>query len=90
MKTFLFDKSEERAHAVRVCEMKLCEAVDDYFSCMGEMHKASVREQAQKAYEEVVHRWQDLSDLRYDPKEHWDLNFDDYDQDIEVVYGKDN
>ena len=45
--------------------MKLCEAIDNYFSSMGDMEKPSVREQAQKDYEEAVHRWQDLYDLRY-------------------------
>ena len=87
MKTYLLDNSKEREHAVRVCEMKLCEAVDNYFSSMGDMDKQAVREQAQKDYEEAVHRWQDLYDLRYEPKERWDLYFDDYEQEIKTVYG---
>ena len=89
IKNFLFDDSPERAKAVRICEMKLSEAFDEYCSCQGELHKAAVRAQSEKAYTEAVHRWQDLGDLRYDAEIKWeDLNFSDYHDEIEVVYGK--
>lgn len=88
MKEYLFDNDEVRAHMVRVCEKKLCAAFDNYCSCLGDMHKSWIREQASKANEECVHRWQDLEALKHDAKEDWDLNYDDYNEEIETIYFK--
>lgn len=85
METYLFDNSEKRKHAVRVCEMKLCEAFGEYCSCLGDVDKSWIKEQADKAYEEAVHRWQDLEALKYDPMERWDLNYDDYEEEIKEI-----
>lgn len=80
MEVHYLDYIKERCDKIRVCEKKLCEAFGNYCSCLGEMHKSWIREQSEKAYEEAVHRWQDLEALKYDPKEKWDLNFNDYNE----------
>ncbi len=78
----LLDCTEERLHKVRLCEMKLSDAFGRYCSSQGESHKKWIKNAAEKDYEEAVLRWQDLESLKYDPKDKWDLNFDDYDEDV--------
>lgn len=85
MKIFQLDNTEERTHRIRVCEEKLCDAFNTYLSGLADSHKAWVKEQSDKAYEEAVHRLDDLQSLKYDPKEQWNLNFNDYDENVEIV-----
>lgn len=86
MKYYLYDDSSERMKMVRICEIRLCEAFDNYCSCLGEMHKSWVRAESEKSYNECIYRWQDLNSLKYDPKEQWDLNYDDYNENIDIEY----
>lgn len=82
MNQYLLDYTEERLHKVRLCEMKLCDAFSRYCSSQGECHKKWIKDAVKKDYEEAVLRWQDLESLKYDPKDKWELNFDDYNEDI--------
>ena len=82
MKSYLYDKSQKREHMVRVCEMKLCEAFNNYCSCISDSHKNSIKKKMDDYYNESVQRGCDLEALRYDSEEDWDLNYNDYDEEI--------
>lgn len=59
---------------------KIAESVDNYFDYVGhaqDIHPYS-KEKEQKLYDEMCWRWQDYNEVKYDPKDNWDLNFDDY------------
>lgn len=86
MKVFLYDKSPERAHAVHVCELKLCKAFDNYCGILCNYDNPGASESAKKYHDECVWRWQDLESLRYDPKDKWDLNYNDYEEEIITEY----
>lgn len=90
MKDFQLDNTEERTRRIRVCEKKFYNAMSTYFSCGGEGHKTTIRNMANEALDEAVLRWQDCEALKYDIKEMWDLNYNDYDEPIEIEYGKNN
>lgn len=74
------EETEKKEDLFQSIKDKIVDCVDRYFNAFND-HPARIKaasENQKELFDELCWRWQDYDAVKYDPKETWDLNYNDY------------
>lgn len=79
----ILDAQKERNRKFEIAKEKLLDLTEEYLNCMTDDHPARRKQNQEKSHKLFYEMWYRLCDIdvfRYDMRNDWELNYDDYDE----------